>query len=243
MRYNNSMAKNLTAKLCWCVAAIAVARCATPVVPKATYAEKRNKVLQRRVDEEKAENTRLRKFLVPDEEGLAPPDFVEAVDETPKMSVTVLKPQPLPSDPEEEEIEERRTIASSDFESMTWYQQGLERLRAGQYDQAIAAFTQFQKRNPEHVYADRAQYWIADSYFKNHEFGLAVVSFNLVVSRYPHSVKVPEAMFHAAMSHLEMGQRRPAQGLLRDILRQYPSDQIVTSASRKLAEISKPNRG
>lgn len=244
MRYNNSMAQNLTAKLCWCVAAFVVARCATPPAPTTTHLEKRNKILQQRVTEEKAENKRLRKFLVPDEEGLEPTAKDFARDESPRMGVTFLKPESVKPEPvEEDEDAGRKTIASSDFESMTWYQQGLEQLRLGRYDQAISAFTQFQKQNPEHVYSDRAQYWIAESYFKNREFGLAVVNFNLVASRYPHSVKVPESMYRAALCHLEMGQKRPAQGLLRDILRQYPADQVVTSASRKLAEISKPNRG
>ncbi len=244
MRYNNSMAQNLTVKLCWCVAAIAVARCATPPAPKSTQLEKRNRILQQRVAEEKAENLRLRKFLVPDEEGLAPTAKDFENDESPKVGITVLKPEPSPAPAVDEDEEDRRkTVASSDFESMTWYQQGLEQMRRGRYDHAISAFTQFQKQNAEHVYSDRAQFWIAESYFQNREYGLAVVNFNLVASRYPHSVKVPESMYRAALCHLEMGQKRPAQGLLRDILRQYPADQVVTSASRKLAEISKPNRG
>lgn len=244
MRYNNSMAQNLTAKLCWCVAAFVVVRCATPPAAPTTHLAKRNRILERRVAEEKAENQRLRKFLVPDEEGLAPTPQDFANDESPKVGITVLKPEPVTApEADEDEDQRRKTIASSDFESMTWYQQGLEQLRLGHYDQAISAFTQFQRQNPEHVYSDRAQFWIAESYFRNREFGLAVVNFNLVASRYPHSVKVPESMYRAALCHLEMGQKRPAQGLLRDILRQYPADQVVSSASRKLAEISKPNRG
>lgn len=237
MRYNNSMGFTRIFPLSLCAVAFLTIGCASrPSTKVRSEWEKRNQELERQVTENEAEVKRLQKLLTPE---IEVPDFG---DDAPSIPVATLKPprpEPAESDDESEAFPERGNwIATSAHEAMTWYQQGAALLEQEKYDLAVASFTRFLKADPEHVYADRAQYWIGEAYLRNREYGLAVIAFNRVASLYPQSVKVPQAMYQAAIAHLAMGQTKPARVLLRDVLRQFPSNGIANPASRKLAEIS-----
>lgn len=230
-------------KLCLCFVSLAVARCASEPDRKVDELVKTNDELRRRVSEQESEVKRLESFLEPSEaleDDLAIVDIPKEEDR--QVPLTVLKPPPVVGEEEdvlEESRREKQTVANSAHEAMTWYQQGLQMLQNRNFDGAVRAFTVFLRMEPEHVYADRAQFWIAESHFLNREYALAVVADNLLVSRYPHSVRVPDSLYRAALSHLAMGQKRPARGLLRELLSQFPGQEISITASRKLAEISK----
>lgn len=199
-----------------------------------------NEELRRQLARNEAEVSRLHRLLAPEPKPAAP----EPAE--PKLKVSVLKPKPPPP-PEEDEDElalgRQRVIASSTHESMTWYQQGMGLMESRKYDEAVSAFTRFLQMEPEHVYADRAQYWIGECHFRNREYGLAVISFNLVGTRYPESVRLPESMYKAALAHLAMGQKKSAKGMLQDLLRQFPLDGMASPASKKLAELASPASG
>ncbi len=223
---------------------VALARCShAPVVTSndTDALEQHNRNLLQQVSDQELEVRRLTRFL--EKEPVREP---EPVAEDPKLPLTKLRPEveKKVGDPDDESyFDDSQAVASSSFEVMTFYQTGRHLYQAGKYDEAVSSFKLFLEREPEHVYADRAQYWIADSYFRNREYGLAVVASNLLVSRYPYSVRVPEALFRSALCHVEMGSRKEARVLLRDLLRQFPLDATAKSASRKLAEISNTDQG
>lgn len=135
-------------------------------------------------------------------------------------------------------LEKGEVVADASDESMHWYYEGVQYQKEQKYDDSVRAFREFLKVAPEHVYADRAQFLIADSYFRNHEFNLAVINTNLLESKYPASFKLPEALLTRAVSYLKLGQSDDARLTLKEILSRFPSDPAADEAAKKLADLS-----
>lgn len=143
-------------------------------------------------------------------------------------------------DEDEEEdpfAEEGSSIADSSQQTMHWYYEGNRFLKRQQYDDAVKAFQHFLRSSPDHVYSDRAQYLIANCYFKNKEYGQAILATNSLESAHPQSFRIPDALFARAESYGLLGQTEDARTTFRDLLKRFPSDPLADKASRKLAEL------
>lgn len=184
--------------------------------------------------------------LIDAHEPAPPSETGDSLAVAPALPVTVLRPEPETQSAAETEIPmveapaDEDAVATSEHEVLTFYRQGLDLIDAKRYDEAIAAFRAFLSKAPEHVYADRASYWIAQAYFLSREYGLALTEQNRLLARFPFSMRAPEALYGAALSNLALGQKQVASGLLRDFLRQYPKRPLSETVSRKLAELTNP---
>jgi len=132
---------------------------------------------------------------------------------------------------------QENTIASSKHESMHSYFEGTRLIEDGKLDLALSSFRDFLKANPDHVYADRAQFQIADAHFRNKDYGLVVVATNLLESKYPYSFKIPEALFKRALSLAGLGQAEPARTALKDLMKRFPESPAAKLAVNKLVEL------
>lgn len=133
------------------------------------------------------------------------------------------------------------TVATSKHETMHAYFEGTRLLEEGKYDLALGAFRDFLKSSPDHVYADRAQFQIAEAHFLNKDFGLVVVATNLLESRYPYSFKVPESIYKRALSFEGLGQKDPARSSLKDLIQRFPESPAAKLAVAKLSELGGDN--
>jgi len=129
------------------------------------------------------------------------------------------------------------TVATSKHESMHAYFEGTRLLEQGKYDLALGQFREFLKSAPEHVYADRAQFQIAEAHFLNKDYGLVVVATNLLESRYPYSFKVPESIYKRGLSFEGLGQKDPARNVFKDLVKRYPESPAAKLAVAKLTEL------
>jgi len=132
---------------------------------------------------------------------------------------------------------QENTVASSKHESMHAYFEGTRLVEDGKLDMALSSFRDFLKANPDHVYADRAQFQIADAHFRNKDYGLVVVATNLLESKYPYSFKIPEALFKRALSLAGLGQAEPARTALKDLMKRFPESPAAKLAVNKLVEL------
>jgi TolA-binding protein len=153
-------------------------------------------------------------------------DDLELADGSANDSIDAPEPRPAGT-----------TVASSRHESMVDYYRGLQAMDEKRYDEAIGHFREFVRRNPNHVYADRAEFQIAEAHYLNHEYGLVIVETNQLEARYPFSVRAPEAAFQRALAHDGLGQREQARRALKDLMKKYPKSEFAARASRKLAEL------
>jgi TolA-binding protein len=139
-----------------------------------------------------------------------------------------------------EDLTER--VVDSRHEGLHIYRQGVLFLKDRKFEEAIERFRKFLTENPEHVYADRAQYLMTEALYGNKEYGLVIVAAQLLESKYPFSFRIPEACYYRAMALLSMGQRPQATDALKDVMKRFPREPVAETASRKLAELSVTRR-
>ncbi len=113
-------------------------------------------------------------------------------------------------------------VADSSFESMHLYFRGIQLRKDKKYDEAISAFREFYETFPDHIYADRAHYMVVQSLFDNREYQLAIVAANQMLGRFPHSFRIPEAIYYRSLSYREMGNREDASDGFRELIQEYP---------------------
>jgi TolA-binding protein len=123
----------------------------------------------------------------------------------------------------------------------------------GHYNLAIAAFREYVRLYPGTALAEKAQYWIGESYFslaRAHqtrgeadravqELERAVQEFRRVVVTYPRGDRVPAALYKEALALAELGQFPLAEARLQFLLDQFPSTEEAVQAKDELARIRK----
>ena len=111
------------------------------------------------------------------------------------------------------------------------YQAAFELLKEQRYEPAAMAFQQFLISFPDSQLADNALYWLAESYYVTGQFENALEQFQVVISRFPRSRKVPDALLKIGYSNYELQRWDSA----RDALTRVQDDYEDTTAAR-LAE-------
>ncbi len=99
------------------------------------------------------------------------------------------------------------------------YNKALADCRAGKYDQAIEAFRQILGYPRRHTLKDNAQYWLAECYYGQKNYILALSEFEKVRRNFPKGNKVFDAELKVAYTYYKLGQ--------------------IDEAKRKLAQLSK----
>lgn len=138
-------------------------------------------------------------------------------------------------------MEDAETIVDSSQDLMHTYYRGLQFFNEKKYEEAIEAFRTFINESPKHVYADRAQFLIADSHFQNKDYGMVVVATNLLETKFPYSLKIPEALYRRGISFSEMNQMAQAKQTFSNLMKNFPKDPMADAARRKWVELAKEN--
>jgi TolA-binding protein len=129
------------------------------------------------------------------------------------------------------------------------YQAAYVDFTRGSFQLAITGFREFVRRFPDSSLADKAQYWIGESYFSlarasasagrtleaTRELEQAVQEFRRVVLNYPRGEKVPTAIYKEALALAELQQTTLAQTRLKYLLDHFPQSEEAALAKERLA--------
>jgi tol-pal system protein YbgF len=118
------------------------------------------------------------------------------------------------------------------------YQAAFALLKNSQYDQAIAAFQQFDTTYPDSSLADNAHYWLGEAYYVNKDFTDALAAFQHVVDKYPQSRKVPDAMLKVGYCDYELKQSQAAKDVLSQLTSNYPDTPAARLAQQRLDKMA-----
>ena len=91
------------------------------------------------------------------------------------------------------------------------YEAAQNQRRVGNYQAAIVAFQNFVLQFARSPLAHRAQYWIGDSYYNLRDFKNAIANQQKLISTYPESASVPDALLNMASSYIELGDTASAK--------------------------------
>jgi tol-pal system protein YbgF len=107
--------------------------------------------------------------------------------------------------------------------------------KKGDYTKAIVAFQAFIDAYPASPSAASAQYWIGLSHYNLRSLQAAMAAQQAVLTRYPDSSKVPDAMLTMAAIQSDQGDNGKARETLEDIIARYPASEAAGKARIRLA--------
>jgi tol-pal system protein YbgF len=128
--------------------------------------------------------------------------------------------------------------ADASGEDKTAYQSAFNLLKAGQYDQSVAAFQKFLASYPDSSLADNGQYWLGEAYYVNRAFPEAQAAFQRVVDKYPQSRKLPDALLKIGYCRYEMKQWESAREVLTQLTARYADTPAARQAQQRLEKMS-----
>ncbi|MCC7412441.1 MAG: tol-pal system protein YbgF [Gammaproteobacteria bacterium] len=118
------------------------------------------------------------------------------------------------------------------------YKGAFNLLKAGQYDDAIAAFNNYLVEYPGSALADNAQYWLGEAYYVTRQFEAAIGEYQKLLQAYPQSAKAPHAMLKIGYSYQEVGQLDAARTQLDRVRTMYPNTTAARLAQERLQRLA-----
>lgn len=115
------------------------------------------------------------------------------------------------------------------------YQLAYDTLRNGHNQQAISMFEGLLRDYPAGEFSDNAQYWLGEAYKINRDYEKARGAFNKVVSQYPDSSKVPDALLKLGFIEYDLQNTAKARDYLTRVVTSYPGTTAAHLASKKLS--------
>lgn len=115
-----------------------------------------------------------------------------------------------------------------------YYDAAFDLIKAKDFDKASQAFAAFLRKYPGSPYAGNAQYWLGEVNLAKGDLQGAGQAFARVSQLYPQHNKVPDSLYKLADVELRMGNRDKADGILRQVMVDYPSSSAAQLAKRQL---------
>lgn len=114
------------------------------------------------------------------------------------------------------------------------YEEALDQFKAGNYDKAIAGFDAFIKTYPDSGLAANAQYWSGYASYAKKDYKRAIEQQTKLLSAYPQSPKVPDALLNIASSQMELKDTPAAKKNFQEIVAKYPGTNAAAIAAKRL---------
>ncbi len=134
-------------------------------------------------------------------------------------------------------VDNKPTATAAQGNEKERYQSAYDTLRNGHNAQAIKMFQDLLKDFPAGEFADNSQYWLAEAHKINREFDAARAAFNKVVSQYPNSSKVPDALLKLGYIEFDLQNTAKARDYLTRVTTSYPGTTAAHLAEKKLAQM------
>lgn len=118
------------------------------------------------------------------------------------------------------------------------YQAAFELLKEQRYELAAMAFKQFLVSFPDSQLADNAQYWLAESYYVTNKFSEALKQFSVVISQFPQSRKVPDALLKMGYCSYELEKWNDARTALTRVQSEFAETTAARLAEQRLLRMT-----
>ena len=119
----------------------------------------------------------------------------------------------------------------------TAYNAAFEKLKAGNYGEAIAGFQSFMTRYPSSDLLDNAQYWIGEAYYVTRDYDHAAQAFLAVGARWPASRKAPDALLKLGFTQFEQKHLKEARATLNLVVERFPGSDAARLAQERLQRL------
>ena len=117
------------------------------------------------------------------------------------------------------------------------YQLAFELLKDENYETARDSFIEFIRLYQDSDFVDDAKYWLGETYYAQRFFTQALKEFEEVLTKFPNSGKIPEALLKKGFCYFELGEVEKSRQLLKSVVNQYPDSSVSRLAVQKLKMI------
>ncbi len=117
------------------------------------------------------------------------------------------------------------------------YQKGLELYREGKYTEAKKVLRAFIKQNPTAPTVANAHFWIGDCEYRLSRFEEAILEYQKVISKFPKSNKVPDALLKEGFAFARLGDKESAKIVLKKLTKRYPGTPQAKAAKKQLKRL------
>jgi tol-pal system protein YbgF len=125
-------------------------------------------------------------------------------------------------------------------DEQTQYARALEELKARNYASAVEILRGLAAAYPNGALADNTQYWLGEAYYVTQEYDHAAAAFQGVISNWPNSRKVPDAMLKLGYTQAEQNKLPAARATLSQLVARHPDSDAAKLATERLAKLPKP---
>lgn len=140
---------------------------------------------------------------------------------------------------EAEKAETERKAAEVPADKQAFYDLAKKKLDDGETVRARELFGAFLQKWRDDALAPNAQYWLAETLYKEQKFKDAIFEFRKVWEGWPRSDKAPDAVFKIALSFQGLDDSANAQLFLNEVASSYPKSGAAKLAKERLAELAK----
>lgn len=114
---------------------------------------------------------------------------------------------------------------------------GVDNFNRGNFGTARAAFQDFLEQFPSHESVPQARMNLAEIMVMENDPRGAIEQFLSVQELHPMAPEVPNAMYRAALLHIELAQDDEARDLLQRVINTYPDEAVAELARQELAKL------
>jgi tol-pal system protein YbgF len=132
--------------------------------------------------------------------------------------------------------------AAGAAEEQAAYNGAFEKLKGGNYSEAITAFRAFMTRYPSSDLLDNAQYWIGEAYYVTRDYEHAARAFRAVGEQWPNSRKAPDALLKLGYTQIEQKHLSEARATLGQVVEHYPGSDAARLAQERLQKLPSEGR-
>jgi tol-pal system protein YbgF len=145
--------------------------------------------------------------------------------------------QPSSTPDQSAALNQQRGSRSSPSTEQAVYDAAIDRLREGNYQQAIEGFQNFLKQHPESALAGNAQYWLGEAYYVNRDFAKSRQAFIAMGTNYPDNSRLPDAMLKLGYVYEALDDKAKAREVLQKLVQTYPRTQAASLAESRLQSL------
>lgn len=104
----------------------------------------------------------------------------------------------------------------------------------GKFEVAREQFQQLVMQYPKTKYADNAQFWIGETYYREKWYEKAILEYQKVIEKYPQGNKVQASFLKQGLAFLNLGDKANARLILTELVKKFPKSQEAQVAKQKL---------
>ena len=125
----------------------------------------------------------------------------------------------------------------ADAEEKRQFEEAMTAFRGGDFDRAIGAFTNFQRRYPASGYEASSLFWLGNAQYAKRDYKAAIPTFRSLVTKAPGHPKSPEALLAIANCQIELKDRPGARRTLDELIKAYPNSEAALAGRERLVAI------